>query len=396
MSMNNVNKSHVYNTINPLLSVLYLYQYGLLIPLFVRFNSQFPIAVSTVLLFLIYIFTNGIHINKSTLLLISIPLLLILFKSVFTPILQGEDNTNEILFNFFLIGISGIIIGSIPFNFENFLYYGTIVGWINFFVLFLIPLQKLDAVNYMRFGYAMLPTFCFSIYSFSNKKNRLINIALILVSGIEIIIFGARGAFFVIVLFLVIIFIVKGKHSIYNWIILAITTFIIMIFYEPLVYWIDNLIKSNGYFSYSIFKILKVVEGETLEATSSGRVDVYQVALKNIIEYPIFGAPLNSALVSTELSYYHNIILDIIVSFGVIFFLFFLIYISISFVKMLKTDNNNLQWIYCILFLLSFGRLMVSSTFWQRPEFWLFISFYVNNKHFLRKSNWKRNGKFLL
>jgi hypothetical protein len=382
--------SSKHSIINPLLIILYLYQYGFLIPLLIRFDSQLPIAVFTALLVVVYFIANQFTANPKSYILIGIPLLLILFKTAFTPNLIGEDNTNEILLNFLTIGISGILIGSVTCDHEKLLHYGTIIGWINFLILFSIPLQKIDAVNYMRFGYAMLPTFCFTVYSFLKKENMIINGIIALVSGIEIIIFGARGSFLVICIFALIIFFVfsNNRKKLLSWFLLLSVVALLYLFYDSIILGIDRLLGSFGYSSYSITKLMRLVEGVgDLESTSSGRFDLYRVGLENVSENPLFGAPLNSALVDSGAPYYHNLLLDILVSFGFIAFICFVIFVANSFSKMERSDNMPLKWIYCILFVLSFGRLMVSSVFWQRPEFWLFISFYITNSNYFKKTD---------
>lgn len=378
-----------YSTVNPLLIILYLYQYGLLIPLLVRFDSQLPIAAFTALLVVVYFVANQFTANPKSYILIGIPLILILFKTAFTPALTGGDNTNEILFNFLTIGISGILIGSVPCDHEKLLYYGTIIGWINFIILFSIPLQRIDAVNYMRFGYAMLPTFCFTAYSFLKKKNRMINGAIALASGIEITIFGARGSFLVICIFALMVFFSfsNNRKKLLSWFLLFSVIAVLYLFNDSIIQGVDRLLESFGYSSYSITKVLRLVEGVgDIESTSSGRFDLYRVALNNASEHPLLGAPLNSALTDAGAPYYHNLLLDILVSFGFIVFICFILFVVNSFVRMERSDNMPLKWIYCILFVLSFGRLMVSSVFWQRPEFWLFLSFCLTNNRYFKEN----------
>jgi uncharacterized membrane protein YecN with MAPEG domain len=98
-------------------------------------------------------------------------------------------------------------------------------------------------------------------------------------------------------------------------------------------------------------------------------------------------------MVDTGIEYYHNILLEILVGFGFVVFAGFILFVGRSFVKMARSGNGTLKWVYCILFVLCFGRLMFSSTFWQRPEFWLFIGFYIaNGKYFIQNENTVFNG----
>ena len=370
-----------YHVVNPLILVLYLYQYGLVIPFLIKFNSQLPIVVFTLLLVVVLVITKGWRINGKVLVIMFLPCLLILLKTILTPVVYGEDNTFEILLNFFSIGLSGILIGALRFDLSKFFHYGMVVGWINFLFLFMVPLRGVDTVNYMRFGYAMLPTLFFAIYAFFHGEYKYINLFIILLSTAEIVLFGARGAtlsILVFVLFVVFVLVEKYKFLRYSIVLLLLA---LVIFFEKIVLMVASFLDSAGYNSYAITKFLRVVQGEgDFESISSGRFDVYGIAFQLLDRYPILGTPLNSALQYTGLSYYHNIFLDVGVNFGIIIFTGFVLFIVWSVFKMLKCNNVHLKWIYCVLFTLAFVRLFVSSIFWQRPEFWIFISFYVNSE----------------
>lgn len=370
-----------YRVINPLVLVLYLYQYGLMIPFLVVFNSQLPIAIFTLFLIAILGITRGWRLNSNVLIVMFLPFVLILLKTILTPIVYGEDNTFEIIQNFFLIGLSGILIGALRFDFSNFFHYGMIVGWLNFLVLFTVPLQRVDAVNYMRFGYAMLPTLFFSIYAFLHSEYKYVNLFVILISAIEVVLFGARGATLSVLVFVsFVVCILERKYKLLRYsIIFLFLTFVI--FFDKIILAIASFLNGTGYNSYAITKFLRMVQGgEDIESIASGRFDIYEIAFQLLEKSPILGVPLNSASQYTGVSYFHNIFLDIGVNFGVGIFLLFILFIIWSFFKMLRSNNSCLKWGYCIFFTLAFVRLFVSSVFWQRPEFWVFISFYVNSQ----------------
>lgn len=375
-----MNKSS-FEVVNPLVLVLYLYQYGLMVPFLIFFNSQVPIALFTLFLLSILFIKKGYRINIKVLFLVFIPLLLIILKTILTPIQYGEDNTLEIIQNFLLIGISGILVGSVQFCPVHFLRYGIIIGWLNFLILFLVPFRGIDSVNYMRFGYAMLPTVFFACYGFFSRIHSKINLLIILVSSLEVVIFGARGATLAILFFLMLMICILVKDYKYTRYCLILLTLGLLYFSEKIILAITSLLDSTGYTSYAITKLAHLLQDEgDLESISSGRFDIYEIGFQLLGKSPILGAPLNSALRYTGFSYFHNIFLDIAVNFGVVVFIIFIMFMCWSFVKMLKSRNVDLKWIYCILFTLAFVRLFVSSVLWQRPEFWMFLSFYINSK----------------
>ena len=76
--------------------------------------------------------------------------------------------------------------------------------------------------------------------------------------------------------------------------------------------------------------------------------------------------------------YPHNILLEIAVEFGILGILIFSIILVTIIIKLFRLDLFSF-FPYAALFSICFGRLMVSSTFWSRPEFWLIVSVFLFN-----------------
>lgn len=365
-----------YNVINPILVIAYLLQYGLMTPFIILTGSQLPIALFTLLLLGCAYFYNRKIIDRFAFNLIFILSGFILLKGILLPVIMGDVISNEIVIGFFTIGISGILIGRLMFNFNCFIKYIIPFSWINFFMVCWIPVWSFDSVNYMRFGYALLPTILGLSISYAGSKHKVLNLLTIIISTLEVIVFGARGATFCLALFVILFIIMKR----YYYFLVAICCFLLLcacsgIFQNILQYFYLHI----GDDSYAIMKMMKFFEGD-LDSFSSGRLDVYNIALESIAENPVFGSPFNDVVAKTGFSYYHNFMLDIATTFGIPFLLSFCIFLVYSFFRMNSFCGENYKLIYIILFSLAFGRMFFSSVFWLRPEFWVFISFCANTR----------------
>jgi membrane protein len=368
--------------INPIIVIAYLLQYGLMTPFIILTNSQYPIALFTIILLGGAYICNKKIVDKFAFILIFVLSGFILIKGLLLPSITGEIISNEIIIGFFTIGVSGILIGRLIFNFNFFIKYLTPFAWLNFLMVFWTPLWNFDSINYMRFGYALLPTVLCLFLTYTTSRHKVINLFIIIVSIFEIVVFGARGATFCLGVFVILLMVVKKYHRF----LVLICCFMILGgstgFFQQI---LQNTYLYFGDSSYAIMKMIKFFEGD-LESFSSGRLDVYRVALNSIAEYPIFGSPFSDVMIKTGFSYYHNFIFDIATTFGIPFLFCFCFFLLYSFLKMNSLCDRRYKLIYIMLFTLAFGRMFFSSVFWLRPEFWVFISFCGNSKVLLKNS----------
>ncbi|MFC4665664.1 hypothetical protein [Falsiporphyromonas endometrii] len=181
-----------------LLVNLFLFIYGLAIPFSLLVSVQIVIAVFTAIILIYCFFKQYIRMNIPTLTWLIIPAVFIVLKMPFEyDTLDMEGNiAKEHLISFLTIGLSGILIGSMSFNYKSFIKYGYKIAWINFIFLFFFPFTTFygSSINYMRFGYALLPSVIFSFVCLSPPYKKKGAFLLFISSIIELLIFGARGA----------------------------------------------------------------------------------------------------------------------------------------------------------------------------------------------------------
>lgn len=370
--------------INAYLIALYVFQFGLLQPIASLVNSQLPIAVFTIILLLIALI-NNFKIKKYlffTFLIIGIYFL--------TNALIYETNiVIPIYFEFLLKCFSAFLFGSLVFKSE-YLYNAFLkVSVFNFFAICLYPFVNfLDSMNYMRFGYALIPsTLVFLIASIFSTKRKLFWCLLFLISLFLNVVYGSRGVLLVLIIFIILLFIFsKQIKPIIKIISISLILFISYIFinYNLLSKFINYLYYDLGISTYSIMKLNRMISGEFFESLS-GRDKIYSTTWSYIENNLFFGYGIGfSRTISGSTT--HNIFLQILSESGFLgFCIWFIIFLfcMYKFIKISFTDRK-LFLIVCIIASISIGRLLVSSDMWLRPEFWLVLSILFN---FKTKSN---------
>ncbi len=369
---------------NALIVLLYIFQQGLLLPLSPFISLDIALIVCTTLITGYALVTRRVVITSGTIILFFTPLILLLFKIPFENALDGTNFSLRFLIAFLTIGLSGILIGTIPFLDEDFLNIGLKVSWINLLLICWIPISSRygiedGQINYMRFGYAILPSILFSFWHAINGKKVISSSLLCLGALLECLFFGARGATLVVVVTGIIYFLFISKQNLLQKILvimgIGILAFLLL---QGDSFWLEILKSSEVDSYYAISKYTSLIEGGTLAESSSGRTTIYAKAWERFLSSPIVGSPLNSCFVDTGFEYYHNIFLDLLVNFGAFVFLFFLFYLGDRFILIYNMKDKKQSFIFLILLLLPLGRLLVSSSLWLRPEFWVFMSYSAN------------------
>lgn len=363
-----------------LLPVFFLFQFGLMFPFCLLLNSQYPIIISTFILFLIGFIHKKIKLNFKVIILCFIPLSVLLVKLIISG--SDRDLCLHYLISFLTIGLAGTLLGSISFSYRSFFYYAYKVSWINLFIILPIPFLSAygNTISYMRVGYILLPSALFGAYFFL-KKFDFSSFLLFTLSFTEMFVFGARGATASLFIFILIYVLTASnfKNKIFIFVFIVIGFFSV-----SSLSLVSETLTDHGLASYALKKYINI-SGNNFASTTSGRDIIYTSGYLKILESPIFGSPLDTCLKDTGLMYYHNIFLDLLVNFGVIIFTVFIAFIVFYSVKAFQSKNPLFKVLFMIFFCVSVSRLMISSSFWERPEFWFFLSFCVHShktKHF--------------
>lgn len=370
-------------TFNSLLISVFYFQYGLFLPFSFFANSQFLVVICTSLIILYGLLFHQFIFYQRIIYLILLPPIFLLLKWPFEYNIPEVDILLEFFVSFLTMGLSGILIGTMQFSLlqlKRSLYF---IAWFNFLLIFYIPFTNLygEIINYMRFGYAMLPSvlvaFFFLIGNFQSRK---LPFLLFFLSFLELTIYGSRGALLVVLLFCFFTFFIISKNTfLFKSLILIILLVLLLLSW----FFLQDIVGAylnTGLDSYSINKFLYLFEGKSFAESSSGRDLIWEMAIDRISGVNFLsGSPMNSSLLDTGSAYYHNIFLDFAVNFGFIGFLLILYFIFYLLFTGMYTKNADYKMIFLLFLLVPIGRLLVSSSFWQRPDFWFLISFALVN-----------------
>lgn len=290
---------------------------------------------------------------------------------------------NETILYLLSIGTIGLMVGSFEYD-ENCCYrYGRILAYICFVTSVMALLYKQGSFLYsMRFGYALLPSALWFLYEYIKKKY-IVDLVFFGVSLVLLLAWGSRGTILVILLF-GILYMLKVQR---RWLLFFLLTGAVLLpFLRDFLFLVLRLIaqytgakKIQGFIS--LFE-------EDGWSHSSGRDLLYEHCI-DIIENNFGGAgvgfwqydPIMNGL------YPHNLFLHVGTEFGIIGIVLVVVILMIA-IKKLFYQSSDVFLFYNYIFSIAIGRLMVSSMYWARPEFWVIIGLFIcNSKLGIRKSH---------
>lgn len=277
-------------------------------------------------------------------------------------------------------------------NKEYFINFGYKLGIVSN-VCIILEKVILGKASYMGLGYHLLPVILIYIFFYLKHKKGFM-LLLILINSFYLIIYGNRGASLSLIIFIILLYFIFYKKTLNKIIhLISITNIILIsfIFKDKIKnilidfsYFLLNILNINSYFLNKL--ILSLNKG--LASSSSGRDIIYTNAIKFGNENWLFGNGIGSFRYIYGL-YPHNIFLEFYVQFG-IFGVTILVCFLIKVFGYLLLKNYKNKEILLFLFSLSIPRLVLSSSFWERPEFWGLIAYLGTSRIFLRGKNGKK------
>ena len=370
-----------YSEFNGKLFALFFFQFSILIPFTQFMDIKILVAFVSGIISLLLLLKNKILVFKKKVLLLYLCLVLLFLVKY----LLGQANGEVILFSFAYI-TPVVWLFLFPFNRSCCVKAMFFLSKINFLLLVTLPFTTGLAESYMRFGYGMLPSVIMSFVELAHYSSEKIttidlkekcieifDLIIILIGGLEMLIYGARGSTFAFLLFVVIDYLIFKKVSLLYTCALFLFSLFLYSNLEFILDYLERITNRLGIFSYAIFKFkAQLMYG--FDSASSGRAFLYTHAINEILQYPIFGGTL-----STDEVYVHNLFLQVGTDFGVfaiIILILFTLYVLYLIGK--KDIVKEEKLLLLIFFSLSYGRLMFSSTIWQRPEFWILVFFVLS------------------
>lgn len=363
---------------------LFLFQYTISILAFNYINKAVVIGTFSLILLTVLMISNHFRGLNAKVIFTFIVLFVILSLKLF------QGTSIQFIFDLLVFAGTPAIAFSFRFNYREFLLFSLRLSMINF--IFVIPYPIFFRYNYMRLGYALLPSAVFltikigsfwknEVFKLWWERNRLLDVVVLIICLFMMIFMGNRGALFAYVLFLVVYLFVFNRTHIVRNIALIIGAAVIYVNGVPILNFMYRLSNKYGLFGRNIKQFIVQLE-EGFSAASAGRNRIYEQAYNNFLAHPVLGGTINP----DAGEYAHNIFLEVLQDTGIIGFLILLFFLIIVLVRIIsKKWDDNYRLILCSLFSLSLGRLMFSSTLWQRPEFWILVFVVISGTHFVDK-----------
>lgn len=295
--------------------------------------------------------------------LLFLVILLILPQLFIYP--KNEEGIVSSLIALCSLGFVGLYIGSSDYKIEWVIKYSYKLALVNFACNIIYLMKNSDDIDTlsMRFGYGFLPSVMFLLLSAITKKNKT-SLLLSIIGLFLLLILGSRGCMICIIAFVLMYY---GKKYIVQLVIACTALFL----FKDLL--IDFLLWGIDSLPFETYKLNKMITMLTsgIEAASSGRDYLYQFYFDKFTKNPEgLGIGYNSTI---GMLYPHNIILQIGIEFGLIGLAIWILYEILIFKRIIQLRGDKFNFMI-IIFAITNGRLMVSSNFWERPEWWFLMA----------------------
>lgn len=321
----------------------------------------FIIGILLVLLFTIVLFPENGNVISKVFGLQHGPIIILFICSIYEA-----KNINKCIIAHAYISIIQMCLGLITYIKNGGYWLSTYEGNIKY-------------ANYnMSVGYyATFAAMLFILQYVNDKKTYKLVLSIILVA--ISIVFGARGC----VLCYIVLFILSynrlkltRKQLLFVFFLILVALFIYVVGVKNVILYIINLLKRYGLESRTLNQI---AIGSTTSINSSGRDELWQIVIQKIGERPFLGYGVLGEqhffeMIYGNAFYAHNIILEILVSFGVpigTVVIAVLVYNSFKAKKILR--DTVLEISYLTLLSYNIGNLMVSNSYWYSTNFWIMV-----------------------
>lgn len=209
---------------------------------------------------------------------------------------------------------------------------------------------------------------------FQLKIYKMISVVLIIINVAAVFISGGRGGALLLILNTAIClfaFNMNGKSVLKKVIISAVALILFSFLFGKFIgaYGLGDFINGGLERTFSYISGGKLDMSET-----SNRDDVYKIAIENINNHPVLGQGVFRTM-SMYGGYPHNFILEILVDGGMVYLLFWIVYLWLFFKKLFKIIRREPAKSYLlILASLPLLSLLFSGTYTNNAYFWFVIS----------------------
>ena len=322
------------------------------------------------------------HIRGGDLSVYICAVLIVLFSMVLHPI--TVDYLQEEWWRILIAAVPMYFIG-VSFSLEdskNDLFWCSLFSVLGMFAFRLYLLNSGRALENddMEAAYRMLPSIMYLIY-YASVKKQVIYIAIAGVLSTVILIFGTRGpivCMLVYVALLTIYYSFKSRNLKKLLILLIIFAIVLSVFIFDSLFIEVTSVLSKAFekigFSTRIFTF--IIEGDI--TASKGRESLAKQAVEAIIENPMWGYGITADRAMFGI-YPHNMFLEILCQYGIVFgSLLIITMLVITVIALLKSRKNTGRFTFGLMLVsIVFVKLMISSTYTIEPLLFFMMGYFV-------------------
>lgn len=245
----------------------------------------------------------------------------------------------------------------------------------------------------MDFGYQMeIAAILFmSEYLYDSKSKNIRKLVFSIVSIAAGVLYGSRACVLGYVVFIGLFYIWRGKLNTRQLFIIVLAILVAIAFSSSAIMKIAyNLFNSLGLHSRTLYYL---AQGDILAVDTARQDLIWPVLIQELSENSVFkirGAYGGRYLLKSRWTYEHNLILEILLSFGIVIGSVLIIWVLIKTIKVLRYDKSFSGLLLLVFGSFSICRLVFSSSFWYEPYFWAYLALLVNCSHSIKDRKKKK------
>lgn len=282
------------------------------------------------------------------------------------------------IYSFLIYGAFTVFFCAQVVDFNFFLKTYCILSVISGLIMARDPLQDyLWSNTYMEFGFvSMLPAFSGAVILFTVFKYKISGI-LMLLFFVELVIFANKGSVLAaLVLFIIYVsfFRNRRKNNIKKISVFILSILFLYFYYMDILVFFLGIVRDFGFDSYSLRTMQIVFENTSDNVVFDSRLDIWEKALQYFYNNPLLGCGIGF-FHSVSGGYEHNILLEVLNSWGIVGFLILFVIIYKCVFVIFNERNFLRQTTIVFFFIISFIPLLTSLTFWAYQPFWALLTF---------------------
>ena len=296
----------------------------------------------------------------------------------FDYVIRPNKETSNYIYSFLIYGAFTIFFCAQVVDFRYFLKSYSILAVICGLIMVRDPLFDYQwSNNYMEFGFvSMLPAFAGAMILFTAFKYKISGLLMCLFF-VELMIFANKGS----VLTAIILFIIGfsffrngNKINLKQIVTIVFILLMLYLYYTDIFLFFVGIADKLGVASYSLNTMKLILENSSDNAVYDSRIDIWNNALQYFHQNPIIGCGIGYYKSVSE-GYEHNLILEVLNSWGIVGAILLFVTLFRSMVRIAKKISFSQQTTIVSFLIIAIFPLLTSMTFWAYQPFWAFITF---------------------